>query len=209
MYIVLKVIDALRNDDGFRLGILEIGVWKGAWSETILRNRDNTYVVGVDPYPGEIFQEPKRIALDCMEDLISSERFRLIDTYENLDLTFDLIHIDGKHTEDCVEKDLVFARDHANRNSVIVVDDFRDPYFPGVANSMYKFLSQNDFKVFLMSENKAYICKTENHDILYKYLYNQILLENVINIKKHYVGPSPSFIQEANINGFPVLLCVD
>jgi len=209
IYLVLKIIDLLRKSLVYtRFLILEIGVYKGAWSETILRNRENIFCTGIDPYPTEHLQEAKKIALECMQDLIMVKKFKLLENYYLIQDAFNIIHIDGKHTEDFVEMDLNFAKKNLVNEGVIIVDDFRNQYFPGVANAMYKFLNENDFKVLIMSENKAYICKTELHHKYYKNLFKSISSENIVPIEKYYQGTSSNYINMPTINGFPSLLCV-
>jgi len=212
IYITERLIDFLNTEfapNDFL--IAEIGVWKGAWSETILRNTTNTKLTGVDPYPGgKIPQECRETTLKFLADLIETQRFKLLENYNSLDLEFFLIHIDGKHTERDVLKDLDFAKEHIRDNGVIIVDDYRNFNFPGVASAMYKFIHESNYRIFLCTEDKAYICEKGKHKFFENYVNNVLSNESILDFKPYFsdaASEDAKYIQETDVNGHAVILC--
>jgi hypothetical protein len=147
-----------------------------------------------------------------MEDLTKSNRFSLLENYFSLDQNFSIIHIDGRHTEASVDQDLDFASNHLAFNGVMIIDDFKHDYFPGVASSMFKFIQKSNYRLFMVSERKAYICHKEYHETFYKFfLESTPKIENIVNIVQHYddkLSLETGYIQETDVNGYPVLLCL-
>ena len=215
IYITLRLIDLMSHDFNLLRPndflIAEIGVWKGAWSETILRNTKNTKLVGVDPYPGgKVPQEAYEITVNCLADLIESKRFCILKNYDSLDLDFFIIHIDGRHTEYNVLQDLYFAKQHILEYGIIIVDDYRNYNFPGVASAMYKFIHESEFRIFLATEGKAYICGKSRHKFFNKYINEVLSNESILNFKPHWsdaISNETGYIQETDVNGHTVFLC--
>jgi len=215
IYITLRLIELLNTE--FKLTppkdflIAEIGVWKGAWSETILRNTKNTKVTGVDPYPGgRVPQQAYETTVRFLADLIASDRFRLLENYTSLNLEFSIIHIDGRHTEFDALKDLDFAKHHILEHGIIIVDDYRNYNFPGVASAMYKFIHESEFRIFLVTEGKAYICKKDRHQFFEKYIKEVLSNESILNFKPYWsdeISNETGYIQETDVNGHTIFLC--
>ena len=214
LYIAIRIIDYFENkySETNTIKILEIGVWKGAWSESVLRNSIRSELVGIDPYPGgEFTLNVKKSMLIAMQDLTNLNRFKLKESYDGLHQEFYLIHVDGKHTEINVSNDLDYASHNLFKEGIIIVDDYRHDYFPGVASAMYNFLRKGDYKLFLVTEGKAYICHQRYHSFYYNYFYENISREKIIDIKKFYTDENSvisGYIQETDVNGYPVLLCL-
>lgn len=138
-------------------GALEIGVWRGAWSSVLLKNIPSIRVVGVDPYPN--LEKVRDQLLQSLDTQGVEERFTLLSetTEVEKDSLFFLAHIDGEHSQQATRENLNFVADHLTANGVIVVDDYRHSWFPGVQAALYEFLGQRDFKMFAATGNKAYL----------------------------------------------------
>jgi hypothetical protein len=214
LYVAIKIIKYFENayTEANSIKILEIGVWKGAWSESVLRNSVHSELVGIDPYPGGEFPlNAKKSMLMAMQDLTNLDRFKLQESYVGLCQQFHLVHIDGKHTESNVSNDLDYVSRNLFKDGIIIVDDYRHDYFPGVASAMYKFLSKGDYTLFLVTEGKAYICHQRYHSFYYEYFYEIIYGEKIIDIRKFYSDENSAisgYVQETDVNGYPVLLCL-
>lgn len=160
----------MERCDGDPLRVLEIGVWKGAWLLLLLRGDGRALGYGIDPYPA-MPQIRDRVLADATRHGLG-ERFHLTDSHETFcaahcgagHLLADLIHIDGEHSEAAVEADLAFAAQHLEPDGVIVVDDYRFAWFPGIASAMYGFLVGRQWAVFLFTANKAYLTRAANHE---------------------------------------------
>lgn len=157
----LKEIEKERQEKDLPLGpVLEIGVWKGAWSAIILKNIADIQVFGVDPYPN--LDTVRNEMLTQMQNLGVAKRFSLARSTSELPLdnVYCMIHIDGAHTEKAVTDDLAFAERHLADDGVIVVDDYRHFWFPGVASALYRSLVDLDLRIFAATDGKAFLAKT-------------------------------------------------
>lgn len=159
------LIAALLKDFwGEAFAALEIGVYLGGWSQVVLLNAADSSVVGVDPYP-----EPEGLIPQqrCLQELTRRgliDRFTLVSEVEQVDRhsTFQVVHIDGMHDEEHALKDLVFAESHLSENGLVIVDDYRHPWFPGVSSALYQFLSRNTFQMIAATPDKAYLARCQS-----------------------------------------------
>lgn len=190
--------------------VVEIGVWKGAWSSVVLMNLNDIEVKGVDPYPG--YESIRRQMLARFEDLGVNERFTLVSNPDDLpkDETYSMIHIDGEHSEQAVETELRWAVEHLADGGIVVVDDFRHQWFPGIASALFRFLGQGLLKMFTVSGNKAYLARTGDADEYYNHLQEKFAGSKEIPVWTHYRqwdGEEVNYIQSPNVCGQRVLIC--
>lgn len=158
----------------------EIGVLLGGWSiQTLLRLPCR--MVGVDPYNWEQGEQVKEAMLDSIRQYGLGERFTLVESLESADefsnesLGFDFVHIDGEHTERGALQDLRVASSHLKENGVLVVDDWCHPMFPGVQSALHLFLAESDFRIFAVSQRKAYLAKLSVFRVIQDNLVNALL----------------------------------
>lgn len=192
-------------------GICEVGVYKGGYLITMLKNIPRINAVAIDPYPGL-----NSIKETFFNNLLShglKDRVRHFAHYDSLkENSFDLIHIDGEHSESAVTKDLYFAQNNLAKRGIIVVDDIWHPLFPGVVSATFKFVHESKFVPFLSTRQKMYIC-TESE---YEYFFSQAseLLQK-FNIphssgwkkgSRIHPGGRATFDQSNAIKGFPQLV---
>lgn len=190
--------------------VLEIGVWRGAWSSVMLVNVADAVVYGVDPYPGYL-SDIRGAMLQRLRDLGVEGRFVLSPDLSSLtaEKGFDMIHVDGEHSEAAVWSDLSFARNHLAPGGVIVVDDYRHPDFPGIASALFRFLETNNLRIFLVTPNKAYLASPSDASS-----YHESLLTNAPNLRharlrRHFGEGDPEqdvYRQSSDVLGQPVLL---
>ncbi len=106
------------------------------------------------------------------------DRFKIYKSTEallrdwNPNFKFDLIHIDGEHSQKAVERDLKVAAKVLSDSGIIIVDDYRDQHFPGIAAGVFNFLSLNDFASFCLTPNKMYICRTVSYSDSFQRILN-------------------------------------
>lgn len=84
------------------------------------------------------------------------------------DLLFDLIHIDGEHTESAVVKDLYFSIENLTQGGVIVVDDIWHPLFPGITSGVMKVVHELNLAPFLSTRNKMWLCRPEYYELYFE-----------------------------------------
>jgi hypothetical protein len=142
---------------------LEIGVYKGAWSASILDNIPTSKIVGVDPYPGlKHIEEVMRFE---MSDFQSENRFKIYDCLEELDpeQKFDFVHIDGEHSEEALNHDLTVSFGRLSDCGFIVIDDFMNRIFPGVTSATLITAVKLDLKPILITEYKIYLVRSKDY----------------------------------------------
>jgi len=167
--------------------------------------------VAIDPYPG--LDSIKETFINNLVSRGLKDRVTIFTDYSSLnECSFDLIHIDGEHSESAVTKDLHFAKDNLAKKGLIVIDDIWHQLFPGVVSATMKFVHESDFVPFLSTRQKMFICR-ENQ---YEYHYSQAsqLLQK-FNIphssgwmkgSPNHQGVLPPFDQSNAIKGFPQLM---
>jgi predicted O-methyltransferase YrrM len=167
--LLFRHIQAIRTESNCAVEpILEVGVWKGAWVSTLLMNTSVDKVLGVDPYPS--LASIRSQMLSNLDTLDIADRFDLYDSLESLPegQQYSLIHIDGEHSEQAVERELQYAAGHLARNGVIIVDDFRNFWFPGVSSAVYRSLERLKLRIVATTQGKAYLSHQREADALYK-----------------------------------------
>lgn len=153
------------------LSVLEVGVYKGAWILSLSKNVATfERLVGIDPYPDDHqalrHELPKRVMA-----LGLTEKFTHYDSWETMadgeasegsPNGFNVIHVDGDHTFAGAALDLSYVNTWLLPGGVVIVDDFYNLYYPGIASATYKFLESKGFALFGLSKNKAYACRLED-----------------------------------------------
>ncbi|KGA21244.1 hypothetical protein GM51_2910 [freshwater metagenome] len=187
--------------------VLEVGVWKGAWSVTVLLNT-TAKVTGIDPYPAG--EDAKTALFRSLNDNDLGGRFVLESSWEALapDKKFDLIHVDALHTEAALEADLINADERLSGGGVIIVDDFRHPWFPGASSAFYRFLDAKGYLILCTSSNKAYVCRASSHSNL-RGQFIELMKNPISFIVFDYLTderPNQLYVSPTDVRGAPVLL---
>jgi hypothetical protein len=144
--------------------ICEIGVWRGGWINSLCVNQVAGRIIGIDPYPGleEIKKEFEENVMSLYPNvkLYSSLNQLLVGSPE---VIFDMVHIDGEHSEVALLKDLESSSRILDEQGILIIDDIWHESFPGVASATFKFIHSSDFAPFLISGAKIYLCKESEH----------------------------------------------
>jgi hypothetical protein len=189
--------------------IAEIGVWKGAWTSVLLKNVVDSVVIGVDPYPNCI--EEKEVMVERINRLKLEKRFSLFKSIDEIprSFSFDLVHVDGLHTEQQVYQDLSKISQRLNDWGIMIVDDYNDYWFPGVQSGLYKFIHEGKFRIFLVSPQKAYITTKNHAPKLWELLYSLKNDFKYSSIYKNWADAYPMYryLQESDVLGQPILIC--
>lgn len=197
-----------RSAVGANPRVLEIGVWKGAWSAIVLKNVAESTVVGIDPYPDGA-KPVRNEMLQQMAALGLLQRFTLHDQVSDLDPSsrFDLIHIDGDHSEEAAWEDLKHADELLAEGGVIVVDDISHKWLPGVASATYRYCGQSDLRMFLLTKAKGYLARKETAAELHRWLYSARHAIPEVRIYRDFqeMADHP-YPERSEVLGQPVLL---
>lgn len=152
---------------GIKGDLVEFGVYKGK-SAFILANctvPDETLAlvdIKILPEVADI----KKLLPDVQIHEKSSIKFfnsrKLSKTFEN---KVRFLHVDGSHTFDNVTEDLEIAEALVSENGLVVLDDFLNPHYPQVQAATYRhlYVGNSRFSVFLIGDNKAFLCNKNHH----------------------------------------------
>lgn len=190
--------------------VLEVGVWKGGWTSVILMNLPDVELQGVDPYPR--YESVRAYMQSNLTTLGIDDRFLFSPSVADLadGACYSMIHIDGEHSERAVEAELEFATDHLTDDGIIIVDDFRHIWFPGIASALFRFLGKGDLALFAVSANKAYLPRSAYADAYYEQLEKEFAGSVELPVWNHYRqwdGDDLEYIQAPNVCGQRVLIC--
>jgi len=147
---------------------LEVGVLFGGWVIHFLLNVPGAKSLGIDPYPGEEGVRIRTKMSETMRIFGLSSRFGLIESWKEISGkiegdSFDIIHIDGDHSENAVLSDLKNAQGLLAEGGYIIVDDWHHPMFPGVGSALHRFMAQSDYRMFAVTDRKAFLCHKNHH----------------------------------------------
>ena len=189
--------------------ILEIGVWKGGWSSVILMNLPEIEVVGVDPYP--FHPEAREFMSTSFIDLGLDDRFTLAESLDELapDLSFAMIHVDGEHSEAAVRSDLDFAIRHLDEDGVVIVDDYRNIWYPGIAATLYQFLGTGALQMFAVSADKAYLARPSHAGSYFHELQKTFAGSSAVPVwtNRGQTDPLTPGVRDHEFLDRPVLFC--
>ena len=140
---------------------LEIGVFRGAFAQIALTNHENATMTGVDPYPLPDAREVREEMWMGLTSLGLDRRFELFDSTASVPTfrKFCLIHVDGEHTETAVLNDLRFSAERLQPGGVLVVDDVRHRWFPGIASAVFRFIEDSGYKILADTGQKFYLVR--------------------------------------------------
>lgn len=157
----LGILEEIQSGEGAAPRVLEVGVWKAGWSSAILKNRPDSSLLGVDPYPN--LSHVRAETLQRIENLELGNRFSLVPDFSEIQAgtKFDLIHVDGEHSEKATLRDLRNSDSFLASKGVIMVDDINHLWFPGVASALHLFMVEHNYRMFMTTGSKGYISRKD------------------------------------------------
>jgi hypothetical protein len=210
---------AIQNALPVEGDIAELGVLHGgpfALLTTMAREREQVHAIDLfdlyndHPDPKlRIGNDPLRFQETVARIAGAGARYRMVraDTLrdgarvrEEVGRNCRFFHVDGDHLLANVRADLAIAASCVSENArpIIVVDDTFAHGNPEVTEGLLEFLHGNrQFAVFLLSKNKAYLCRKQDHE-----LYAAFAIEFL----KHDLRWSPDRIAFRHLAGEPCLV---
>lgn len=85
--------------------------------------------------------------------------------------TFKFVHLDGCMAGHNIYKDIETADSWLNQNGILVINNWNNSFYPDIQKALYRYttLNPNSFELFIVSDNKAYLCRPTSHSyFLYK-----------------------------------------
>lgn len=107
------------------------------------------------------------------------QNIELLDNYNGISGEFDLVHIDGEHTEVAVDRDLKFAKVNISSDGLIILDDIFHTKFIGVLSAAFKHIHECDIVPFLISRQKMYMCRKDKYEFFYSRAANLLHEVNI------------------------------
>jgi SAM-dependent methyltransferase len=152
--------------------IMEVGLWEGGWSLHVAKNVGAPTVTAIDPYPG--LESVRTVTKERFESL--GVALNLFEDWSELDSQgeFDLVHIDGEHSEDAALRDLEESAERLASGGMIVVDDWLQPAFIGVNSAVHRFCARSGYRVILTTEWKCYLASAATADFWREYFLSQL-----------------------------------
>lgn len=159
--------------------IAEVGVLFGGFAIHALLNSHASRLIGIDPFNWDGGSEARASLESFVAGAGVSDRFELLSNWQQVDTTdaFDVIHIDGEHSEKATLEDFRRASAVLNDSGVIICDDWSHPMFPGVQSAMHLFMAESDFRLFAVTDRKAYLCRTAHHSEIQNRLVDKLLAD--------------------------------
>jgi hypothetical protein len=200
-YIAIRLFKEIERKDP---QICEIGVWRGGWIKSLCINQVTDKIIGIDPYPG-LLEIKREFAENVMRHFPNVELYssssELLD--EKSKVIFDMIHVDGEHSEVALSNDLDFSSKVLDRGGILIIDDIWHESFPGIASATFKFIHNSDFAPFLISGAKIYLCRESEYSRFFE-LTKRILSEGNLSyqtsFKKGTYGED--YQQDNSIKGY-------
>jgi len=149
---------------------VEIGVFKGEFTDTILEVVNPSRLYLVDPWVGTIDSGDKdgyntqtiQGELYFQHHIIpkynSNPNITILRNYSKIlqtfkDNTFDWVYIDGDHSYSGVQFDLSIALTKVKKNGIITGHDYTSGMFPGVVRAVDEFCLHNDFQIQYITQD--------------------------------------------------------
>jgi len=163
-----------RNDlldfIGHQSIVCEIGVFKGEFSEIMIKNLNPSEIHLIDTFEGTMCSGDKD-GNNIVWTNLNDEYNKLLLKYESnpavklhkgysfdilnkfQDEYFDLIYIDGDHSYDGVKTDLNLSYLKVKKNGYICGHDYTTQMFEGVVRSVNEFCLENNLKINYLTKD--------------------------------------------------------
>jgi hypothetical protein len=195
------ILDEIQVEHQYAGDILEIGTYKGK-SGILLSwfpgESEMTYLV-------DLFEEIKKeTVIDAPEysslDLEGATKnltkygntFQLIpgNSIQLLSIVphskYRLIHIDGSHQYEVVAQDLMNTLQLLNTSGVIVLDDYSNSDYPGVASAFWECFANHKLEVICATKTRIYLTWAENAEVYRSKLCHQSIVRTKTQLNVAY-----------------------
>jgi cephalosporin hydroxylase len=184
-----------KND--IRGKILELGTYKGKTASFLNFHSDIGELLLVDLYfhfTEEEWGNLNSITPGVKFIVGSTSSSKVIKQMRKEKQSMRFVHCDTSHTYMDTKADLAIAAGVLNKSGIICVDDFCNLDYPGVLPAVYDFLIKNKrkFRLFLVTQQKAYICRTEMFDFYSKVCSVTLIDQMQLRGEKAYISRTDS-----------------
>ncbi len=178
---VLDTALGFQSARGVTGDILEIGTFRGKCAALMaqhLRPGERLTLVDIADYLDRAALEPLKDRIDFI--LAPSDRLAsTMPGYRARRGTFRFIHIDASHGYRETQHELGLAEHLLGRGGIIAMDDFTNLNFAQnmAAIFHYLFTRKTDLRMFLLTYEKAYLCRKGDSDFYLKCVLEQAVPE--------------------------------
>ncbi|QWW70158.1 class I SAM-dependent methyltransferase [Rhizobium sp. WYJ-E13] len=172
---------AFQKATGVTGSILEFGVFKGRSAAVLsahVQPKDKFVLVDVEPYmtaetAASFFAKPD-FHLGRSEEFAKS-----YDGYTSLKRSVRFMHVDSTHSYRGTLEEMKLADALLAPDGVLCLDDYANLNYSQILPAVYKYLyrSWTDLRVFLVTNDKCYICRRKHFDFYASFVLNSLVEE--------------------------------
>ena len=175
------VFQVAQNENNIKGHLAEFGAFKGRSAfiiDCFKRQNEIFYIFDINVtnelkslFHGrediQIIQSDSRLA--ASGSFIPKKHFR----------NFRLVHVDGNHTFENVQNDLVCAQKILGQRGLCILDDFENPHYPQVQAALYhyNYSSKGPLVPFLIGANKGFLCLKNDFEYWMNFTMDRFRLE--------------------------------
>lgn len=181
----MSVIDSLlsfQGEAGITGNFLEFGVFRGRSAVLMGRHlggQERLVLVDIADYLDRDALAPFRDQIDFI--LTPTENFRACyPAYGRNAHTFRFIHIDASHAYRATFHELEMADQLLTKQGgIIALDDFANLNYSQNISAIFKYLhtTQTDLTMFLVTDEKAYLCRRRDRGFFAAFVLDRLLAE--------------------------------
>lgn len=178
---VMDTMLSYQEDHGIAGHLVELGVYKGR-SAAVLGShaKPDERLVLVDTVD---YMERTKLESICPQMefvLCSSDQFpSTYGGYDQIKGACRCIHLDSSHQYQPTFRELQLSEELLCDRGMIVLDDFANLNYSQILAAIYKYLYTTDTRlcVFLVTQDKAYLCKKQDFEFFGRFVLEQIVEE--------------------------------
>jgi predicted O-methyltransferase YrrM len=180
----MAVVDSLlsfQDASGVGGNMLEFGVYKGRSAALLGRHlaaSERLLLVDIIDYLDRAAIAPFRKSIDLI--ITPTENFRAVHTgYEAQRRSFRFIHIDASHNYRATFAELQMADELLGTRGVVALDDFVNLDYSQNLAAIFKYLytTPTDLKLFLVTNEKGYLCRKADFAFYVDFILNGFIAE--------------------------------
>ena len=182
--VIFYLLDAMQKQLDVRGNIAEVGVYKGKSLALLgMLARDEEQLYAFDAYPEDYLQKTRDVVqqfcpwpLNLHYITGDTAAYTTAQLQDTLSGRLRLLHIDAGHEYHEVLHSLYLIAPFVSDDGIIIMDDYHDREFPGVAAAALDFClhaTPRQFAPFLIGGNKIYLCTPGNSTRYHKSILSQ------------------------------------
>jgi hypothetical protein len=179
---VLDSVLSFQNHQGVSGHILEIGVYKGRSAAFLAARAQSTHrliLLDIDCARIEVHKLQTLSSTSVELCQASSDQLLSLGDYETMKSSFRFVHVDSSHGYRATLNELAICDELLAPRGIAVLDDYTNLNYSQILAATFKYLytTKTDLTPFLVTEEKAYLCRKGEFDFYGEYILRDILAE--------------------------------